>query len=47
MMRLACGHFYVCLLVAVTYYLHGCSDWEEAANLLASVAQGEQNAVGE
>ena len=50
MMRFACGHFYVCFLVAVTYNalhiiaLYICSDWKEAANSLASVEQGEQNA---
>ena len=49
MMRLACGHFYVCLLFAVTVHiaLHICSDWKEAANSLASVEQREQNASGE
>ena len=52
-MHFACGHFYVCLLVAVTYNalhiiaLYICSDWKEAANSLASVEEGERNAAGE
>ena len=53
MMRFACGHFYVCLLVAVTYNavhiiaLYICSDWKEAVNSLASVEDGQANAASE
>ena len=46
-MRVACSHFYVCLLVAVTYCPSHCSDWIEATNSLRSVEEGEVNAAGE
>ena len=47
MMHLAYSHFMCACLLLLHIALHVCSDWIEAANSLASVEEGEQNAAGE
>ena len=47
MMHLACRHFMCACSLLLHIALHICSDWKEAANSLASVEEGEQNAAGE